>query len=144
MKKSARLFNCARCSEQVIICSDCDRGNIYCGSGCSRTARLQSLHRSNQSYQKSLRGRQKHAGRQRRYRQRQIKKVTDQGSPILSTNDLLPNKPNDHPTRPEQASADYKYCHFCGKPCSSLLRWGYLRHSANAYRQRPSFWPRGP
>jgi len=29
MQSSARLFNCARCRRQVVICSHCDRGNIY-------------------------------------------------------------------------------------------------------------------
>ena len=42
MQSSARLFNCARCRCQVVICSHCDRGNIYCGKRCSQTARRQS------------------------------------------------------------------------------------------------------
>ena len=42
MQSSARLFNCARCRCQVVICSHCDRGNIYCGKRCSETARRQS------------------------------------------------------------------------------------------------------
>jgi len=39
MQSSARLFNCARCRRQVVICSHCDRGNIYCSKRCSQTAR---------------------------------------------------------------------------------------------------------
>jgi hypothetical protein len=31
METDARLFNCARCHRQVVICSRCDRGNLYCG-----------------------------------------------------------------------------------------------------------------
>jgi hypothetical protein len=42
MQSSARLFNCARCQRQVVICSHCDRGNIYCAKRCSQSARPQS------------------------------------------------------------------------------------------------------
>ena len=31
----ARLFLCARCRRQVLICSRCDRGQQYCGARCS-------------------------------------------------------------------------------------------------------------
>ena len=31
----ARLFLCARCRRQVLICSVCDRGQQYCGARCS-------------------------------------------------------------------------------------------------------------
>jgi len=43
MQSSARLFNCARCQSQVVICSQCDRGNRYCGRACARVARRQSM-----------------------------------------------------------------------------------------------------
>jgi hypothetical protein len=33
MESSARLFTCARCRAQVLICRRCDRGNIYLWSG---------------------------------------------------------------------------------------------------------------
>jgi hypothetical protein len=36
---TARLFLCARCRAQVLICSCCDRGNIYCGEGCAEEIR---------------------------------------------------------------------------------------------------------
>ena len=42
MQSSARVFNCARCHGQVVICSHCDRGNLYCGKRCSQAARRQS------------------------------------------------------------------------------------------------------
>ena len=90
MKKSARLFNCARCLKQVIICSHCDRGNLYCGPACSQQARAQNHRIANQIYQKSLRGRHKNAERQRRYQKLKKNKITDQGSPVLPPNDLLP------------------------------------------------------
>ena len=81
MEPTARLYLCARCRRQVVICSPCDRGHRYCGAGCARTARAESLHAGGQRYQNTHRGRHRHAERQRRYRQRQSKKVTHQGSP---------------------------------------------------------------
>ena len=39
----ARLFLCARCRCQVLICSRCDRGQQYCGARCSGLARRESL-----------------------------------------------------------------------------------------------------
>jgi hypothetical protein len=43
MDTDARLFNCARCHRQVVICSRCDRGNLYCGSQCAQSARGESV-----------------------------------------------------------------------------------------------------
>ena len=87
---TARLFYCALCDTQVIICSKCDRGNIYCGDECARLARLESSRAAGKRYQESYKGRLNHAARQQQYRQRQqkkmaeknikIKKVTHQGS----------------------------------------------------------------
>ena len=77
MKKSARKYNCVRCHAQIIICSACDRGNIYCGSICSQQARVQNHQISNQLYQKSLKGRLKHAERQRGYRAQRERKKSD-------------------------------------------------------------------
>ena len=75
MESTARLYNCARCHCQVIICSYCDRGNIYCDKSCADLARKTSLRKAGKRYQRSYRGRLKHAERQRHYRAR-CKKVT--------------------------------------------------------------------
>lgn len=141
--KSARLYNCARCQNQVIICSFCDRGNIYCGSICSRRARVQNHRIANQIYQKSPQGRQKHAARQRRYRKREkdkIKKVTDHGSPTLLPHDLLPLVPNERLTRQKESLR----CHFCDAVVLPSLRKGYLRHHQKDSSPHSSFWPQGP
>ena len=66
----ARLFLCARCRCQVLICSHCDRGQQYCGARCSGLARRESLRGAGRRYQHSRRGRHCHAERQRRYRRR--------------------------------------------------------------------------
>ncbi len=140
MEKSARIYNCARCHHQTVICNDCDRGNIYCGPLCSQQSRAQNHRKANQSYQKSLRGRQKHAARQRRYHERNKNKVTDQGSPDLFPNDLLPNEPSGDKLR----SAEPICCHFCGEIVSSFLRNEYLRHSREHKSHHSSSWPLGP
>lgn len=127
--KDARLYQCVHCNCQCIICSDCDRGNIYCGSVCTKQSRIQNHRIANQFYQKTFRGRQKHALRQNHYRQRQqekIKKVTDQGSTLIPPNDLLPIAENDT----KKMTSEQMHCHFCGKNVSSYLRNGYLRYSA--------------
>ena len=139
MNKSARLYNCAHCHVQVVICSDCDRGNIYCNLGCSKKSRIRNHRVANQKYQKSFKGRQKHAERQQRYRQRQKeknKKVTDQGSPILSPNDLLQPKPNEN-KKPI-------CCHFCGKEVLPFLRIGYLHQQGSTSTDCSQSWPLGP
>jgi hypothetical protein len=71
----------------VVICSDCDRGRIYCAD-CAPHARRRSLRQAGRRYQASGRGRTKHAERSRRYRGRQ-NKVTHHGSPADRTDALL-------------------------------------------------------
>jgi hypothetical protein len=139
MEQSARLFNCALCLLQVTICSDCDRGNIYCGSTCSQFARADNHRIADKKYQKTFRGKQKHAERQRRYRQRKQIKVTDQGSHLISNNDLLLTEPKNDTKR--LAPKDYSsiICHFCSKNCSMFLR----RCSRNS-KSMSSSWPSGP
>ena len=39
MEPTGRFFLCERCRAQVLICSGCDRGQIYCTEACSAAAR---------------------------------------------------------------------------------------------------------
>ena len=39
MLPSARLFLCARCRSQVVLCRACDRGQLYCSPDCSAASR---------------------------------------------------------------------------------------------------------
>lgn len=132
---SARIFNCALCYHQVIICSCCDRGNIYCGPECSKEARKKSLRAADKRYQNTYAGKINHAKRQSCYRERQKIKVTDQGSPELENNDLLEFE--DHELENLKPNDDI-YCHFCGRKCDSLLRVDFLRTHASGV------WPLGP
>ena len=138
--QTARLFYCSCCHQPVVICRHCDRGNHYCGAACARQIRVLNHRIANQTYQNSLKGRLKHAQRQRHYRARKQareKKVTDQGSPALPLNDVLPGKPDEGQSPPVSTTR----CHFCGDEVSLFLRNGFLRHHRSD--ALPS-WPLGP
>ena len=99
----ARRFLCARCHAPTLVCSHCDRGQIYCATGCAEVARQQSQRDAGRRYQGSLRGRFRHAARTRRWRQRQAllavpvarsemasaQSVTHQGSPAPASDAVL-------------------------------------------------------
>ena len=130
MQSSARLFNCARCRCQVLICSHCDRGNIYCGKRCSETARRRSQREAARRYQKTRRGGFAHAARQRRYCQRRRAKVTHQGSPPLLPDETLPAESRASARRsevPAEVPGDGIRCDLCGRVCSHFVRQSFLR-----------------
>lgn len=144
MKKNARLFNCILCCQQTVICGCCDRGNIYCGSACSQTARKTSLLAAGRRYQKSWQGRLKHAARQKRYQERLRKKMTHQGSPVLSAHDSLPTEPTNPVLPSKSARVDLHHCHFCQKRCSGLVRLGFIGRKDRVQTQKTTSWPLGP
>ena len=129
MEETARLYHCARCRCQVIICSHCDRGNIYCNKSCADQARRASQNTAGKRYQRTRRGRFKHAARQRRYRAR-CQKVTHQGSPLPPPNDPLILRP-EAPAAVALIEDEGVRCHFCGRLCSPFLRLDY-RHRTQA------------
>ena len=136
----ARLFLCARCRRQVLICSRCDRGQHYCGARCSGLARRESLRGAGRRYQHSRRGRHCHAERQRRYRRRCREgacthKVTHHGSAGAPCDaELAPHRvamreanppmsPKPAIKRARAASGTSKmHCHFCARPVSEFVR----------------------
>ena len=137
MIDSGRLFNCARCHRQVIVCRHCDRGQIYCSGDCPEIARKESLHRACRVYQSSHRGRLINAARQKRFRQRQQEKVTHQGSMPVSSGDLLPDEPRKTPARVQEVSFSDKtgiYCQFCQRECDPFLRNDFLRPPSRTRR----------
>ena len=99
----ARRFLCARCRAPTLVCSHCDRGQIYCATGCAAVVRQQSQREAGRRYQGSLRGRFRHAARTRRWRERQAllavplagsqvatpQSVTHQGSPLPASDAVL-------------------------------------------------------
>lgn len=89
MDRPARLFLCARCRDQVLLCSHCDRGQQYCSRACSSVSRRERRRQTAQRYQSSRGGQLKHAARSACWRERRrslrhasvgdINKVTHQG-----------------------------------------------------------------
>lgn len=69
---AGRLLCCARngCRRVIFLCSSCDRGNRYCSPACSQAARQARQRAAGARYQRTRRGRLKHAARQARYRAR--------------------------------------------------------------------------
>jgi len=66
-RPSHRLYRCRRCGVFVCVCRRCDRGQCYCPGGCAGVSRRESLRAAGRRYQRSRRGAQHHAARQRRY-----------------------------------------------------------------------------
>jgi hypothetical protein len=143
----ARLFLCAVpvCRIPVVICSDCDRGHVYCAE-CARHARRRSLRQAGRRYQASSRGRINHAERSRRYRARHYRahqnKVTHHSSLPDRTNALLVADPavvdeeplpmhSQQPPRRQQ-----RFCLRCGRRCSEQVRQGFLQRRVRQNRRR--------
>lgn len=134
MSEVGRLFVCARCRTQVVLCSRCDRGNVYCAATCSQIVRRTSMREAGRRYQSSRAGRFAHAERARRYRAR--KNVTHQGSTAADTDALLPTE-----TPPEQSAhnatpeseplqrdvAQMPRCSRCGAQRAQAVRQGWLQ-----------------
>ncbi len=127
--RSARLFLCAACRTQSLICSCCDRGQIYCAGDCAARARHRAMRAAGRRYQSSRRGRLAHADRTRRYRARG-KKVTHHGSPEPPGDDLLalgsPTIAGDAAI-PEERPGAASHCHWCGRRCPAFVRREFLR-----------------
>jgi len=143
-----RQFLCVRCQAQVLICSCCDRGQIYCAGDCAREARRHRQRAAGRRYQASRRGRLTHAERARRYRRdhAQQKNVTHQGSGPRPPDDLLSVGPAAAASTPPSSSAcdggareqvrrhdpGAWHCHWCGRGCPRLVRQDFLRHRARS------------
>jgi hypothetical protein len=145
-RRQDRLFICAEltCRVQVVICSDCDRGHIYCAD-CAPLARQRSLQEAGRRYQASGHGRLKHAERSRRWRERQNRehanKVTHHGSlpdrsaALVSVDLVLVEKalPLDKPHSPRGRRW---FCMRCGRHCSAHVRQDFLRRRVRWYRRK--------
>ena len=70
MERSSRLFLCARCRDQVLLCSHCDHGQRYCSRACSSRSRRERRREAAKRYQSSGGGQLKHAARTSRWRRR--------------------------------------------------------------------------
>lgn len=130
MKVSARLYQCARCHRQVIICRHCDRGNVYCPDGCADLARADSQRRAAKRYRSTRQGRFANAERQRRFRARQSQNVTHQGSttPVqLALLLTVLEAGEKHLAHDPFRSQAVLYCDICHCECDPFLRRDFLR-----------------
>ena len=155
--QTGRLFLCARCQAQVLVCSPCDRGQRYCANGCANITRRTRQREAGKRYQQSRIGRRKHAARTHQWRKRRAaaaKIVTYQGSQVIPGSDVLaanesppaisPDSqapPPCSPIAPDSIAlsttantrismpAPLWRCHWCQSPCPALVRQGFLRHS---------------
>jgi len=125
MNQPGRMFLCGRCRAQVVLCSRCDRGNVYCGPACSQARRRESVRAAGKRYQDSRAGRFAHAARSRQYRAGR-QNVTHQGSAVVPASALL--TPAAVLLPPRSASALIARCTRCGAPRASAVRLGWLRH----------------
>ena len=67
-EQTGRLFLCAHCQAQVLVCSQCDRGQRYCAAGCADITRLSLQREAGKRYQQGRAGRHKHASRMHLWR----------------------------------------------------------------------------
>ena len=155
--QTGRLFLCARCQAQVLVCSRCDRGQRYCANGCANITRRSRQREASNRYQQSRAGRHKHAARTHQWRKRRAaaaKIVTHHSSQVTPAGAVLPANESTPAISPDsQAQAPCSpidpdsialsttantqirmpvplwRCHWCQSLCPALVRQGFLRHS---------------
>jgi len=149
----ASLFLCARCREQVLLCSHCDRGQRYCGRSCSSATRRANQRDAGRRYQRGVDGRIKHAARQRRWRQRRRERcalgpVTHHGSPQPTSDAPLPACPAEpvdpHPSAARDDAHEPRWCRRCAMPLPPRVRQGFLRRRRAAAGAHLAAWPPRP
>jgi hypothetical protein len=104
-----RLCGWSQCGELFFICRSCDRGRRYCRRQCRDLARREQCRRANRRHQQSVEGRKDHRDRQRAYRERKRRSVTDQGRQAESSSATLPGMPSaalSMPGRPRGAPSE--------------------------------------
>lgn len=118
-----RFFLCLRCRAQVVVCSCCDRGHIYC-SNCSPQARRCAQRQAGRRYQASERGRATHRERSRRYRARQ-RRVTHHS--FIPEQTMAQAQPvgavaTSSGSSPASKASAHPICHRCGRQISAFVR----------------------
>ena len=81
----ARRFLCARCRAPTLVCSRCDRGQIYCATGCAAVVRQQSQRDAGRRYQCSRPGRFMHAARTQSWHERQALLAVSAPRSVMAT-----------------------------------------------------------
>ena len=122
------------CGAMFYICGSCYRGQVYCGDECRRRMRRQQRRRANRRYQQSREGRLDHRDRQRAYRERCRRRVTDHTSagrtrsgnikkPSMETemSTSLAQRFQDQPRLERHQSAIRPVCILCGRVGVKLI-----------------------
>ncbi len=138
MEPTPRLFLCLRCQQQVILCSWCDRGQVYCSKACAQIARQKSLRLARLRYQQTPNGKRNHAACQARYRRKLKNKVMDHGSPPAPQHVpmfSLENKPEEPKNKQKESTL---CCYFCEKSVSDWIRNDFLRR--RGHQSAIKFW----
>ena len=147
LDRPARLFLCAGCRVQVVLCSHCDRGNRYCSRTCWRQTHDLARREAACRYQRSRGGSVRHAARSHRWRQRTalraaegdaVHKVTHQGSPpgvaaaplAACTPDIASTTAD--PSADAPTSPTGRRCYRCAAVQPDWLRQGFLRRGRQA------------
>lgn len=118
---SARFYLCLRCRPQALVCSSCDRGQIYCTPDCAKAARKEQQRCARRRYQAGARGRAMHAERSRRFRERQ-RGVTDHGSLEPAAASLLTELLDPLQRRSASLNRHQFLCNGCACAVSEFVR----------------------
>lgn len=126
---SARLFLCARCRTQALICSCCDRGHIYCSASCSGQSRREKQMEAARRSRTHPEARQKRRLRNQRFRERR-KTETHQGPPasppcVVQAPDIR-KSPEDDASNADPRHDQAPRCHWCGRLCRSAFRQDFI------------------
>lgn len=134
-----------RCHVAFVLCGACDRGRRYCSDACASEGRAASVKEARQRYARTQNGRQGHARRQRRHRQRMKKSgksddhVTDHSRQETAISTGLPPASGERvrPLCATRSPADC-VCSRCGLP-GKYLRFEHLaairRHGSRSTRR---------
>ena len=126
-----RFCRGAGCGVVFWICRHCDRGHQYCGERCRRKARRRQRRAANRRHQQSREGRLDHRDRQREYRDRRLRRVTDHTSPAaFDSGSITVAEPSPSENGPGSVSGEPRYadypefepaCIMCGRTRKEIL-----------------------
>lgn len=144
MEPIARLFQCALCHAQALVCSKCDHGQIYCSDRCSMFARHNSLIAAGKRYQATIKGRRNHAARQARYEMKLQSNLTHHSSPDPSPCASMQQLENSAKKSEKGHERTALICCCCHKPVSEWLYHGFLQRKSSKKSFRLQANPQAP
>ena len=125
------------CGAVFWICRHCDRGHRYCGERCRRKARRQ---------QQSREGQLDHRDRQRAYRERCRRRVTDHTSPAnFDSDSIVAAEPSRSENGSGSVSGEARYaesagfepaCIICGRTLARATQGGRNDDSKKRRKRR--------